>query len=267
MLRRAAVLLLACVPLGVMAKEARIGPVAVSLPPPPGYCEMDAAQAADARMLATVNEMLGATGNRLVVASAECKQLKEWRKGKRASIDNLAQYQTLSSLEEGQLSAPPEIAVKELCSQMREQTEQLMDDVAGNLRDRAEKAMQNVKFEDTKFLGVIAQEPLACYGALLQKSKAETGAERAEATVFVTTVIKGKIVYSYLFAPYVSGDTVTAMLAQQKTNLARLHIANADKPVQVKAPSSKPPVAKPSVAKATNDKPVSAGADPPPKSK
>ena len=179
MLRRAAVLLLACVPSGVMAKEARIGPVAVSLPPPPGYCEMDAAQAADARMLATVNEMLGATGNRLVVASAECKQLKEWRKGKRASIDNLAQYQTLSSLEEGQLSAPPEIAIKEMCDQMRAQAEQLMDDVAGNLRDRAEKAMQNVKFEDTKFLGVIAQEPLACYGGLLQKSKAEDGAERA----------------------------------------------------------------------------------------
>ncbi len=245
-----------------MAKEARIGAVAVSLPPPPGYCEMDAAQAADARMLATVNEMLGATGNRLVVASAECKQLKEWRKGKRASIDNLAQYQTLSSLEEGQLSAPPEIAIKELCDQMRAQAEQLMDDVAGNLRDRAEKAMQSVKFEDTKFLGVIAQEPLACYGGLLQKSKAEGGAERGEVTVFATTVIKGKIVYSYLFAPFVGGDTVTAMLAQQKANVGRLHSANADKPVKVKAASPRPPV-----AKAPDAKPVSAGAEPPPKSK
>jgi hypothetical protein len=271
MLRRAAILLVVCVPAAVMAKEAgakeaRIGAVPISLPPPIGYCEMDAALASDAQMLAGVNAMLGATGNRLVVASAECKQLKDWRAGKRATIDNMAQYQTLASLEEGELTAPPEITIKQVCDQMRAQADQLMDDVAENLRDRAEKAMESVKFEDTKFLGVIAQAPLACYGGLLQKTKAQAGAEKTEVTVFATTVIKGKIVFSYLFAPFIDGDTIGTMLAKQKANVDRLHNANVDKPLNVKAPSPKPPMAKAPDAKplTTGSTPAPAGSAPPP---
>jgi hypothetical protein len=247
MLRRAVILLIICLPMAVTAKEAMIGGVPINLPPPPGYCELDAVKASDAQMLTTVGNLLGASGNRLVLASAECKQLKDWRAGKRTLIDNMAQYQTLVSLENAELPAAPEAAIKELCDQMRAQADQLMDDVADNLKRRAEEAMQDVKFDATEFLGVVAQEPFACYAALLQKLKTEGGADRAQVTVFATTVIKNKIVYAYLFAPYVSGDTVTAMLALQKANVDRLQKANVDKRLKV-APAP-PPKAKAAKAK------------------
>jgi hypothetical protein len=247
MLHRIAAMLIVGVPVAALAKDAAIGTVTINLPPPAGYCELDGAQASDARMLRSINDMLGASGNRLVAASADCKQLKEWRAGKRPLIDNMAQYQTLVSLESAPLPAPPELAIKELCNQMRAQADQLMADVADNLKERAEQAMEHIKFDEMQFLGVVAQEPLVCYAAILQKFKTETGADKAQVTVIGTTVIKGKIVYAYLYAPYVNPDSVTLLLAKHKGNIDKLQKANLDKPIKVKtaAPPPTKPVAPP----------------------
>jgi hypothetical protein len=235
MLRRIAAMLIVGVPVAAIAKDAVIGTVSISLPPPAGYCELDGAQASDARMLNSINALLGASGNRLIVASADCKQLKDWRAGKRPLIDNLAQYQTLVSLEGAPLPSAPEAAIKDLCDQMRAQADQLMSDVADNIKERAEQAAEHIKFDEMQFLGVVAQEPLVCYAALLQKFKTETGADKAQVTVFGTTVIKGKIVYAYLYAPYVNPDSVTLLLAKQKANIDKLQKANINKPLQAKA--------------------------------
>jgi hypothetical protein len=73
---------------------------------------------------------------------------------------------------------------------------------------------------------VIAEEPVICYAAILQKFKAGTGVELTQVTVIATTVIKGKIVYFYFFAPFESGATVTDLLALEKAQMARLKAAN-----------------------------------------
>src|SRR5947209_4818692 len=38
------------------------------------------------------------TGNRLLVISADCAELREWRNGKRLDLDHMAQYQTIIEL-------------------------------------------------------------------------------------------------------------------------------------------------------------------------
>ena len=63
---------------------------------------------------------------------------------------------------------------------------------------------------------------------ILQKFKAETGTDKTQITVFATTILKGKIVYSYLFAPFAGGETVTQLLAKQKAVVAMLQAANAN---------------------------------------
>ena len=64
-----------------------------------------------------------------------------------------------------------------------------------------------------------------CYSSLLQKFATDVG-ERTQVTVFATTVLKGKIVLYYLFAPYVGGETVTQMLVKQRANVGQLQRAN-----------------------------------------
>ena len=48
-----------------LAKDANVGPTKLTLPPPTGYCELDAAKAADARAVKAVEDML--VRNRLLV--------------------------------------------------------------------------------------------------------------------------------------------------------------------------------------------------------
>src|SRR5262245_34842533 len=81
------------------AADVRIGDVSLRLPQFPGHCEMDPVAAADARLFASLHASLAKIGNRLLVLSADCSELKDWRTGKRLVLDPLAQYQTVIELQ------------------------------------------------------------------------------------------------------------------------------------------------------------------------
>jgi hypothetical protein len=208
-------------------KDAQVGNVTLQLPPPPGYCEMDRSSGpSDIKMIDAVDGMLKPTGNRLLAISADCTQLRDWRAGKRQLVDNLAQYQSLVSTEGSDQTAAAAAVVKQACAEMRAQGEKMVNDMEPDVRARADQVLKTVKVNEMRFLGVIAEEPTICYAAILQKFKAETGVEKTQATVFATTVLKGKIVYFYFFAPYESGATVTDLLAVEKAQIAKVKAAN-----------------------------------------
>jgi len=219
----AAIVTTAVIP--VLAKDGTIGTTAVVLPPPTGYCELDASQPSDARMLQVVEDMLATGTNRLLAISANCKELVDWRNGRRKLMDNLAQYQTLKAWEDG-LPAPPATVVAEVCKAMRARGEQFTANAEQGAKARAEEVIKEVKINEMKFMGVVGEEPNACYTAMLQRFQTEMGTDKTQVTVFSTTIVRSKLVYFYLFAPYVSGDSVTDLLAQQKAQVRRLHAAN-----------------------------------------
>lgn len=78
----------------------------------------------------------------------------------------------------------------------------------------------------TTFVGVLAEDSTACYTALLQKLKTETGSEKTQTAINATTVVKGKVVYFYLFSLYTGRDSIDAALAKQKVNLGAFIAAN-----------------------------------------
>lgn len=216
MIRCAIALLVSCLLcLAAAAKDAKIGEVSLHLPQPPGYCEMDAVLASDARLIADIHGALGKTGNRLLILSADCGELRDWRDGKRSALDHMAQYQTVRSLEDRPLADTPEKVVKGYCDEMRALGQQ---STPGMTPDA-------LRGNEIKFLGVVGEDPLVCYSSLLQKFATDVG-ERTQVTVFATTVLKGKIVLYYLFAPYVGGETVTQMLVKQRANVGQLRRAN-----------------------------------------
>lgn len=208
------------------AKDAAVGTASLTLPPPPDYCEMDVSKTSDARMVNAIEGMLANTGNRLLAVSADCKQLADWRTGKRQLIDNMAQYQTLVAWENGPLPGAPDEVIKATCDQMRTQGDKLVADMTPDIKARAEQVLKTVQVNEMRFLGVVGEEPQACYAALLQKFKTEIGTEKTQVTVFATVIIRGKLVYHYLFAPYVDGNTASTLLAEQQENVRRLRAAN-----------------------------------------
>jgi hypothetical protein len=95
-----------------------------------------------------------------------------------------------------------------------------------DIHSRIEEALRRVKVNETTFVGVLAEDSTACYTALLQKLKTETGAEKAQTAVNAITVVKGKVVYFYLFSLYTGRDSIDAALAKQKVNLGAFIAAN-----------------------------------------
>jgi hypothetical protein len=218
-----AVLLFMCLlPISATAGETKVGATTLKLPAPPGYCELDAVKASDARLVTATTGMLGRTGSRLLALSADCGELGAWRAGKRSSLDHVAQYQTLLGFETNELPSAPEEAIKNACHHMRAQGEAKTPE----LKERAAQAAKTIQVNETKFVGVVAEDLLVCYAALLQKFRTESGLEKIRATLLVTMAIKGKVIYSFLFAPYDDGDTLIQMLAAQRVNVARLQAAN-----------------------------------------
>jgi hypothetical protein len=207
-----------------LAGETKVGGASITLTVPAGHCELEAKQAGDARMLQTVREAIGS--NTLLAMYADCKQLADWRTGKRGLLEDFAQYQTLTAA----MDAPPESApaqtLKQLCAHLREEGEKLMVGMAPDVKQRLEQLLKDVQVNQIRFLGVVADDADACYSATAQLAKAQTGKDITIVGLSATTFVKGKLVYSYLYAPYRSGQTVTTLLAKQKLNIAALLAAN-----------------------------------------
>src|ERR1700682_3841830 len=95
-IRIATALLIFCFVSGAAAAaDAKIGDVPFHLPQPPGYCEMDPVLASDAPLIGRLHATMTKTGSRLLVISADCAELRDWRNGKRQDLDHMAQYQTI----------------------------------------------------------------------------------------------------------------------------------------------------------------------------
>jgi hypothetical protein len=102
----------------------------------------------------------------------------------------------------------------------------MMTGLAPDVKQRVEQALKNTQVNQLRFLGVVADEDSACYGAIAQRLKAQTGKDVTIVGLSATMFVKGKLLYYYLYAPYRSAQTVTALLAKQKLNVAALLAAN-----------------------------------------
>lgn len=208
------------------AADVTVGDVSLRLPQPPGQCEMDPVVATDARLFASLHASLAKAGNRLLMLSANCSELKDWRNGKRLVLDHLAQYQTVLALQNGDLPGSPQELVDRYCNDMLAATEQSMPGTGPRAEDRVEAASKIVRVNEMKYLGVVAAEPLVCYAATLHKFVVENAGEFTQVTLIAATVVRNKIVICYLFAPYAGRSTIPKLLALQRANVRQLQRAN-----------------------------------------
>jgi hypothetical protein len=229
MIREVVTLILACFCVSsACAADVTIGAVSIKLSSPPGYCELDASNVADARMIRAAEGLLEGAGNRLLSLSADCGQLADWRAGRRELLDNTAQQQTRIGWDNVQLPMTPEALIKFQCDDMRARGDRTVTDVTPDAQRRLEDVLKTVRINEMQFLGVLDEEPMICYAGLLQRFLTEAGADKAQVVVFATTIVRQKLLYYYLFAPYVNGETARSMLEQQKVNVRRLRSENPD---------------------------------------
>jgi hypothetical protein len=209
---------------GAVARRANVGPVTIELPAPAGYCELDEALPTDKPMFDLMRTASPAT--RLLAMSADCKQLRDWRAGRLAGLANYAQHQTVKAWENAPLPVPAAQLIEQTCATLRAQGGDMTAKTGPLVQERLSRAMQEVKLNQMKFMGVLGEEPNACYAALLARVKGKDVPEVEQATVFAVTVVKGKVLYYYLFAPFVNAQTLTDMLAKLRVNVGAMEAAN-----------------------------------------
>jgi hypothetical protein len=158
----AVVLLAALLSLPCHAKEARVGEASLTLMTPAGQCELDPGKPGDARMLEITERAVSGVGNQMLGFYADCKQLADWRTGKRPLLEDFAQYQTLAAAANSPAPPAPDEAIKQLCSQQRQEGEKLMTGLAPTMKARVEEAVRGVTVNQTRFLGVVGEEPGVC---------------------------------------------------------------------------------------------------------
>jgi hypothetical protein len=216
-------LFLGVTPSVVIGAEATIGGVAIKLPAPAGFCDLSISNASDKRMLDIIGDLLTKSGNKLLGYSADCRQLTDWRTGKRKLLDDYMQYQT--ALATMNSSAPPE-PIQQTCATLRAEGEKILSNDLPDLKARAEKAIKNLKINETTFIGVLNEEPTGCYAGIIQSLRTEVNTEKTQVSVFAATIIKNKAVFVYRFAIYQNPDSVSDLLNKLKVDVAALYAAN-----------------------------------------
>jgi hypothetical protein len=214
---------LAFVGIGV-AKDYQVGSATIALPAPEGFCELSEHQPADARVINVIDDLVAGTQNELLAVSADCSQLQAWRAGKLPTLDDYAQIQTPVSGRDADV--PRAATVKELCASMRAEGGKTIAEATPDLNTRVEAAVKGGKFNETGFLGVLAEDADVCYFGLLTKNRAENGVEETQVVVSATTVVKGRVVSYSLHVLYHGPDTATVTLARHRRNIAALLAAN-----------------------------------------
>jgi hypothetical protein len=209
-----------------MAAQTTVGGVSINLPAPGGFCELKDSDASDKRVITTIGELVGKSGNQLLGISADCQQLADWHAKKRQLLDDMGQYQTIVRLANTPLPAAPEALIKQNCATMRAQGDNIVSNASPDMKSHVEQMFDRIRINETGFIGVLAEDTTACYAALMQKLRTDIGTDKTQAIAFALTLVKGKYVYVYRYAVYSNSDVINDMLVKLKADVAALLAAN-----------------------------------------
>lgn len=175
-------------------------------------------------MLTVVGGLVTKAGNTLLSMTADCGQLTAWRAHKRPLLDDYTQYQAATATMES--SAPPSESIAQTCATLRASGEKFVADSESTTKANVEKVLTKVKINETAFVGVLAEEPTACYAGMIQKMHTEADTDKTQLIVFAITIVKNKSIFLYRFAAYANSDSVTETLGRMKADVAALYKAN-----------------------------------------
>jgi hypothetical protein len=205
-----------------MGGQGNMGDVSVSFPPPAGFCDLSESNPTDAGLLSITGGVVGKGGNKLLGMSADCEQLADLRASRRKLLDDFAQYQTSYRL----LDQPPTETVQRSCAIIRKEGNKFVSEGTPGWKASVEAALKNYKMNQNTNLGVLAEEPRACYAGLVQQIHTQIGTDKTVFVLFAITAVKKRTVFVYRMGLYTGLDSVSNALAKLKENVAAFYAAN-----------------------------------------
>ena len=205
------------------AADVQMGGVTLKLTAPKGYCELKASQPSDKRLIDFLNVSLSKGPNELLSVSADCKELEDWRAGKRKLLEHFSQYQVEKVRRASSFTIEE---AKSACAAMRDQGQKLSDDSTKNVNENIHAANKKIDFQGQTFLGVVGDDPNGCFVGLFQKYKTEIGTQISQLNVFFMGSIKDREVFFYVWAPYQDDSSIKSLLSFMQAQTAAMKAAN-----------------------------------------
>jgi hypothetical protein len=200
---------------GAREVKVSIGGREVVLVIDPDQCQLERDHPSDKRVYDLVERGL-AGQNELLLAAADCDQIGPWRSGSRPTLDDFTQVQIGLVNRSRDLTGREVATANEICAVLRKEGEAAITGPMNEVRDRFNKVSDTVKINQVQFVGVVHEDPEACYASLLQRVRTEQGSDKLILCVYAHVVVRGRLLYLYR---YTEGDNFASMV--RMTDLLR----------------------------------------------
>jgi hypothetical protein len=97
---------------------------------------------------------------------------------RRKLLDDIGMYQ--ASL--AKIDTPPPETIRQTCATMREEGNKIASNLMPDIRARVNAALKTIQLNQQTLLGVLAEEPRACYSGLILQIHTEMGANKTLVT-------------------------------------------------------------------------------------
>ncbi len=192
-----------------------------------GQCPFKADDPKDASVIKSVKSEL--SDQDLLQLTAECDQLKLWRKGDQNHYGTFTYTTSVSPKID--LRGKEGLFIKAMCKDLRKLSKHKDKTIKKSLQAHVTKAVKNIAKQktDSEPLGVVTEDDTGCYAAQVTKYKDDNGNINALFSIYSATVIKGRIIMFYRFAdidPNTTGKVTKRTLATVKATVANHLAAN-----------------------------------------
>lgn len=185
---------------------------------PAGYCEVGG-HPAEAELVRRTKEGIG-DSNQILVLFAECKELEDFRKGRRTMIDNYGQI--LAQTPKGQLRAIKGVSRAKYIQEISGKS---------NWTEAFKKAEVRVKqyapgYQSQENLGLISTDANGLYMGILMTLTDDKGRPRPIIGVVGMTLVKELSISINLYQGYRKAPDLRGILARQQSAMANFVRAN-----------------------------------------
>ena len=226
------VVLLACWITSASAEEeiAEIGDTMVSIVPPDGWCRLESSKIFDSRVVGLLRESMKRVGNTFVVAFADCGELERWRSARQRTLDNYGFAAYNNGYREFVYPGTNASFVLELREMMGNAGQEYIDYLVEREMKIIEDVLPMVKLGEPMNLGTIGEDEASVYQGGIIPLVTELDDPKVSIYSIATTLLRKKIVSTYLYAKYDDDQILSRLLKDHKNWTDRLRAANKNIP-------------------------------------
>lgn len=221
-------ILLSCSVTSALAEEevADVGGTMVSIVAPDDWCTLEPGRVTDARVVGILREGMERTGHTFVVGYADCGELGRWRTAQQRNLENYGFVAYNNGLRKFVYPGTEAAFVLEMRKSTENVGQKYIDDLVDRTREVVEEIQPMATLGKLTYLGIVGEDESSLYMGGIMAVQTELGDRKLLAVSYATTLLRKKVMYTYVYTPYDDAQVFSQLLKEHKKWAARLRAVN-----------------------------------------